>query len=71
MSGSMLVRFVPFFNCIVNSERKIVKLCWAAMLFGKNMLNMERTPKGSLRNQAIFAAILRSSANLSCKLGHE
>jgi hypothetical protein len=31
-------------------ERKIVKLRWAAMLFGKNMLNMETAPKSRLRN---------------------
>ena len=41
------------------------------MLFSKNMLDMKRTPKGSLRNQTIFAAILRSLADLSDKLGHE
>ena len=41
------------------------------MLFGKNMLDMKQAPKGSLRNKTIFAAILRSTANLSRQLCHE
>ena len=41
------------------------------MLFGKNMLNMKRAPKRGLRNQTVFAAMLRAPADLSGKLGHE
>ena len=41
------------------------------MLFGKNMLDMKRAPKGSLRDKTVFAATLRSTPNSRRQLCHE
>jgi hypothetical protein len=39
------------------SERKIIQLRQATVLFSKNMLDMKGTLRGSLQNQTVFAAI--------------